>query len=131
MPCVPIIYCFPGIPTLPRKIGTFWTLVHVVLAEIHESVSLYFDQDCLRKNKNIISGILSGRIYILFAFFLKKGYIFHFLAPIHQLKVHYLLLNQVSRLQETRYLQKHFISHNYVTFSYFLLAKCYKMLFSN
>ena len=81
MPCVPNIYCFPGIPTLPRKIGTFWTLVHVVLAEIPESVSLYFDQDCLRKNKNIISGILGGRNCILFAFFLKKGYIFYFLAP--------------------------------------------------
>ena len=54
MPCVPHIYCFPGFPTLPRKNATFWKLVHAVLAEIHDSVSLYFDQDCLQKQKMLI-----------------------------------------------------------------------------
>ena len=73
MSCVPHIYCFPSFPTLRRKNATFGKLVHVVLAEIHESVSLYFDQDCLRKNKNVFSGILGGRTFILFAFFLEKA----------------------------------------------------------
>ena len=66
----------------------------------------YFDNDGLRKNKKIICGVVGGRNSILYAFFYKKGYIFYFLAPRYQLKVHYLLINQVSRLQETRYFQK-------------------------
>ena len=68
MPCAPHIYGFPGIPTLPRKIATFWKLVHVVLAEILEDVSLCFDQDCLRKNKKRISGILGGGKFFFFTF---------------------------------------------------------------
>ena len=40
-----------------EKNATFWQLVHVVLAEIHESVSLYFDQDCMRKNKKVYPAI--------------------------------------------------------------------------
>ena len=46
--------------------------MHVVLAEIHESVSLYFDQDCLRKNKMVFSGALVGRKFILSTFLLEK-----------------------------------------------------------
>ena len=37
-----------------EKNATFLKLVHAVLAEIHESVSLYFDQDCLQKHKMLI-----------------------------------------------------------------------------
>ena len=74
MPCVPHIYFLPGFPTLPRKIATFLKLVHVVLAEILEGVSLYFDHDCLRKNKKIISGILGGEKKMFLHFFIKRLY---------------------------------------------------------
>ena len=46
---------------------------HVILAETPEGVSLYFDNDGLRKNKKIISGIVVGRNSILYAFFIKKA----------------------------------------------------------
>ena len=126
-----IYICFPGIPTLPQKNATFWKLVRVIFAEIPESVSLYFVQDCLRKNiKYIFRDSGWQKIYFV-CNFSRKSYIIYFLARRCQLKVHYLLLNHISRLQETRYFQKHFILHNYVKCSYFFLAKCYKMLFSN
>ena len=73
MPSLPKIYCFPGSPTLPRKNASFWKLVHVALAEKPEKVPIYFDQDCLRNDKMVISGILGDGNFICVRFFVKKG----------------------------------------------------------
>ena len=72
MSCIPNIYGFPGFPTLPPKIATFSKLVHVVFSEIIKNVSICYCQDCLRKDKIIIFGILGGRNFTFLALFLKK-----------------------------------------------------------